>query len=119
MDPQDIPVQRPRKNEARVIRVQRSTVGESDIVPAIKTTNLEEDGPQTLSKSDYQLLGKYRLMESNDIHTFIQLRRELKKFSDDFKAEQGRIPALSDIKESGMEKEQQRWRSREDQQATH
>mmetsp|Transcript_18400 Transcript_18400/g.73806 ORF Transcript_18400/g.73806 Transcript_18400/m.73806 type:complete len:81 (-) Transcript_18400:209-451(-) len=67
----------------------------------------DENVRRSLTKSDYRLIGQYRLMENNDIHTFIQLRKELKRFSDNFKEREGRVPALSDIEQSGTRSHRQ------------
>uniref|UniRef100_A0A7S1TIM1 Nuclease associated modular domain-containing protein n=1 Tax=Compsopogon caeruleus TaxID=31354 RepID=A0A7S1TIM1_9RHOD len=53
-----------------------------------------------LSAADYRLIGRYRLMETHDIHSFIHLRREVKLWSRGFQEQHGRIPAFSDAFES-------------------
>jgi len=100
--PQSVPVQVPsRQKEPRIIRVHKTKIG--DVVQAMKLNEEYDDADEkALSKNDFRMLGKYRLMESHDIHSLIQLRKELKSFSDEFKRKRGRIPALSDIKDSGQ-----------------
>lgn len=54
-----------------------------------------------LSADDYRLIGKHRLMTTGDIHSYIQLRRQLKAWSDSWKATHhaSRPPSLSDVRE--------------------
>ena len=54
-----------------------------------------------LSANDYRMIGKYRLMECADINRYVELRRELERWSAQFKKRTGRTPALSDVKECG------------------
>lgn len=50
-----------------------------------------------LSPNDYRAIGRYRLLESRDINSYMQLRRELSDWSAKFKERYGRTPALSDV----------------------
>jgi len=54
-----------------------------------------------LSADDYRLIGKHRLMTTGDIHQYIQLRRQLKAWSDSWKEAHGTLapPSLSDVRE--------------------
>ncbi len=52
-----------------------------------------------LSVKDYRTIGKYRLLESKDINTFVQLRRELESWSSKFRERTGQIPKLSDVRQ--------------------
>jgi len=54
-----------------------------------------------LSADDYRLIGKHRLMTTGDIHQYIQLRRQLKAWSDSWKEAHGTVapPSLSDVRE--------------------
>lgn len=54
-----------------------------------------------LSPNDYRAIGKYRLMETVDIHQFVSLRKELRVWSNTFKQTHGRTPALSDVQALG------------------
>mmetsp|Transcript_20047 Transcript_20047/g.53391 ORF Transcript_20047/g.53391 Transcript_20047/m.53391 type:complete len:267 (+) Transcript_20047:1-801(+) len=54
-----------------------------------------------LGPSEYRVLGRYRLLETMDIHSFFRLRRELKEWSSAFSEEVGRTPSLSDAKQRG------------------
>lgn len=54
-----------------------------------------------LGPNDFRMIGRYRLMESLDIHHFMNLRKELQKWSDEFKRKHGRKPALSDARVEG------------------
>ncbi|PXF46334.1 hypothetical protein BWQ96_03990 [Gracilariopsis chorda] len=54
-----------------------------------------------LGPNDYRMIGRYRLMESLDIHHFMKLRKELQNWSDEFKRKHGRKPALSDARAEG------------------
>mmetsp|Transcript_18398 Transcript_18398/g.73797 ORF Transcript_18398/g.73797 Transcript_18398/m.73797 type:complete len:448 (-) Transcript_18398:3941-5284(-) len=105
VDPEEVPVASPRLQKDAV-RVERSSpdgivkaIGEDEMIQ--DESESDENVRRSLTKSDYRLIGQYRLMENNDIHTFIQLRKELKRFSDNFKEREGRVPALSDIEQSG------------------
>lgn len=54
-----------------------------------------------LNANDYRMIGKYRLMESIDINRYVKLRKELERWSADFKRQHGRIPKLSDVRSAG------------------
>ncbi|KAI0562704.1 hypothetical protein FGB62_55g144 [Gracilaria domingensis] len=56
---------------------------------------------ERLSPRDFRMIGRYRLMESMDIHRFVSLRRELQKWSDEFREKHGRKPKLSDARSEG------------------
>lgn len=68
----------------------------------IGASDLARRGKDQLSANDYRKIGKYRLLESIDIHRYVSLRKELQSWSEDFKKRHGRIPALSDTRANGM-----------------
>eukprot|EP00166_Cyanidium_caldarium_P003372 ctg_3250.g703 len=52
--------------------------------------------PLELKPLDYRLIGRFRLLGTDDIHEFVSLRRRLRVWSDRFKQTHGRRPTLSD-----------------------
>ncbi len=93
-DAYDYPVRRP--DRASGFGIDRTLFGAHEIGDGNARGNREH-----LSMNDYRLIGKYRLMESKDICMFVQLRRELERWSKGFRDRTGRTPKLSDVKEVG------------------
>eukprot|EP00171_Calliarthron_tuberculosum_P015246 IDg15246t1 len=91
-DDYDVPVSRPSR--ASGFGVDRTLFGAHEI-----SANRSARARGRLSMNDYRLIGKYRLMESKDIYTFVQLRRELERWSIAFKKRMGKTPRLSDVKD--------------------
>lgn len=54
-----------------------------------------------LSPNDYRAIGKYRLIESADIHRYVQLRKKLLTWSASYKKTYGHTPSLSDVEARG------------------
>lgn len=65
------------------------------------TVSQQKRESDRLSMNDYRLIGKYRLMGSKDIATFVHLRRELEEWSAKFRERTGRTPKLSDVRGEG------------------
>jgi len=53
-----------------------------------------------LSPSAYRILGRYRLLETHDIHEFVALRKELRSWSNSYFEEHGRRPTLQDAEKN-------------------
>lgn len=91
-DGYDAPVGRPSR--ANGFGVDHTLFGAHEI-----RADSAERARGRLSMNDYRLIGKYRLMESKDIYRFVQLRRELERWSAAFKKRMGKTPRLSDVKD--------------------
>ena len=77
-----------------------SNGGKEDNHTLIGAHELSSD-TEHLSPSDYRKIGRYRLMETMDINRYVNLRKELQRWSAAFKEQYGRTPALSDARVSG------------------
>ncbi|KAK1859291.1 hypothetical protein I4F81_001888 [Pyropia yezoensis] len=77
-----------------------STLGDAAATPS-RSPPSGQAPRRRLSADDYRLIGKHRLMTTGDIHSYIQLRRQLKAWSDSWKATHhaSRPPSLSDVRE--------------------
>ncbi|GJQ08834.1 hypothetical protein GpartN1_g625.t1 [Galdieria partita] len=53
-----------------------------------------------LTPSAYRILGRYRLLETHDIHEFVALRKELRSWSSSYFEEHGRRPTLQDAEKN-------------------
>ncbi|KAF6002585.1 hypothetical protein F1559_004545 [Cyanidiococcus yangmingshanensis] len=63
---------------------------EDDELLGPSASNLE------LGPADYRLIGRVRLLGTEELHEFISLRRSLRKWSEQFKSKYGRRPSVQD-----------------------
>lgn len=75
--------------------------GESEYSSLIEIHELTKKGQDKLNANDFRMIGKFRLMETMDINRYVNLRKELERWSTAFKEKHGRTPTLSDAKCSG------------------
>ncbi|KAK4535419.1 hypothetical protein CDCA_CDCA04G1444 [Cyanidium caldarium] len=90
------PPKEKKRKKAASHRRTRQDAQTASAPPPPEPTPEPPPPPLELKPLDYRLIGRFRLLGTDDIHEFVSLRRRLRVWSDRFKQTHGRRPTLSD-----------------------